>query len=92
MSQYEVVLHSRAQAALELLPQADRALVLRVTRLLSSLGPSELHPMIKVLASSESLYYLRAGSSLRIIFRQDGSKLEVLDVVRPGRLRKMFSS
>lgn len=86
-----VEISSQAQIAIRSLLPVDRK---RIERHLSFLKhfPEDTgvtSKVRKVRSDRDDLYIMRASGSLRIIFRYDEDKVEVLDVVTHERLKRM---
>lgn len=86
-----VEISSQAQIAIRSLLPVDKK---RIERQLSFLkhfpeDTSVTSKVRKLRSNKDDLYIMRASGSLRIIFRYDGDKVEVLDVVTHERLKRM---
>jgi len=86
-----VKLSRKAEIAMHSMFAADRAKIQRGVRQLERL-PGDLSVMEKakkIHGAGDDLYLMRASPKLRIIFRFDGEKAEVVDVVTRDRLKRM---
>lgn len=86
-----VEISSQAQIAIRSLLPVDRKRVERQLAFLERFPEDEhIHSQVRKLSGDQKdLYIMRAGGTLRVIFRYDGDKVEILDVVTHERLKRM---
>ena len=87
-----LVLPSRVLAALDQLDEAEQAAVRRALDELRHLPPSASdEPRLRRIAGDEPIYTLRAAPQVLIFVRLDpDGPVEVVEIVRPETLRRMF--
>ena len=91
----QVELTKKASIALEHLPPPDRQRVGRALELLEGFPNSvTLRGKYHKLGSTHepNLYVARAGEKFRAIFRKEGAKLVVLDILPHDRLNLFFKA
>lgn len=87
-----LVLPSRVLAALDQLDEAEQAAVRRALDELRHLPPGEPDELrLRRIAGAEPIYTLRAAPQVLIFVRLDpDGPVEVVEIVRPETLRRMF--
>ena len=87
---YWIDLTPRAQIALDSLSNADRNKVLRKLEKLQGGRGFSSNPNVKRLQDFPEIYVLRATLALRVILRYEEPFIEILDIVRHDRLKRMY--
>ena len=86
-----VRISQKARIAMQSMVPEDRARVQRHVKRLKRLPEDTraIRDAKKIRGVSDPLYILRASDRFRIIFRFDGDKAEVVDIVTRDRLKRM---
>ena len=87
-----LILPSRVLAALDQLDEAEQAAVRRALDELRYLPPGEpAEPRLRRIAAEETVYTLRVAPQVLLFVRLDpDGPVEVVEIVRPETLRRMF--
>ena len=95
MTERQITLHRRAEAALRSLQKAEQSDVCKAIAFLSQWDRSTPHPppkITKLKVGPEDLYSIRASQRLRLLFSYAaGGEITILDVVSHDAMRRYFA-